>query len=523
MERSDEKNSRAQGGEPNHPADDDNDAAVGVVKAATAAEAETYSKNGEERSLFDEIALNLFAAVNVYGLANLRQFASQGKLKGDPVLIDKLINLPMDRFDAVTLFLENLDDLKQEMSTELYHTAIERSGKAMLDLKNEIREQQQQSEAGSATKNTKRNRRRRSLAESVMMMSTKQTKKKKDDDDDDDEQNCVLVDRNTSTIEVIDDGITYDDDDGKVRSSKNDQLVYSIGVDRLLQEIRLVFRGSVTVRDWAHDANSLLKHERNPLYQINDDDEDTTTTVIPQAKSVGIHDGFHSYMFKKPKRVESKSKKSKTDHTNEEGKSKYDTIHEHLGRLRQEYPNYKVCVTGHSLGAALATLFTFQTAVEDRLEGDYIKCIVFASPRVGNFKFVRAFHELELAGKIRFLRIVNDKDAIPQMPERPCVPTFAVYQHAGVELRLYRNGTYKYRYPKMCCSRHRLYWYQSTLAFRFLFKAPVWCRPEQYLWEDIVRWHGCAEYMDRLDGIQNRDLEETSLSELMKKSHEHVN
>lgn len=69
-------------------------------------------------------------------------------------------------------------------------------------------------------------------------------------------------------------------------------------------------------------------------------------------------------------------------------------------------------MTGHSLGGALATLFGFYAATDDRItkNGQPVELYTFASPLVGNRNFRQAFKALENKGKIVHARICNEGD-----------------------------------------------------------------------------------------------------------------
>jgi alpha-beta hydrolase superfamily lysophospholipase len=72
--------------------------------------------------------------------------------------------------------------------------------------------------------------------------------------------------------------------------------------------------------------------------------------------------------------------------------SKFDQIMENLHKLLAKYPDYKIYVTGHSLGGALSTLLAFKlAALEDERINKPITCLTIASPRVGNLDLRRAF------------------------------------------------------------------------------------------------------------------------------------
>ena len=69
-------------------------------------------------------------------------------------------------------------------------------------------------------------------------------------------------------------------------------------------------------------------------------------------------------------------------------------------------------VTGHSLGAALATLYTMENACTNKITNPAI--CTFASPRVGDADFVSAFNALGLTS----WRIVNQPDIVPNLPPK---------------------------------------------------------------------------------------------------------
>jgi pimeloyl-ACP methyl ester carboxylesterase len=70
-----------------------------------------------------------------------------------------------------------------------------------------------------------------------------------------------------------------------------------------------------------------------------------------------------------------------------------------------------ILVTGHSLGGALATMFATEMAyIAPTID---VKCIVFASPRVGDRGFTR---QIEWMRNLSILRINHTYDIIPYVP-----------------------------------------------------------------------------------------------------------
>lgn len=82
---------------------------------------------------------------------------------------------------------------------------------------------------------------------------------------------------------------------------------------------------------------------------------------------------------------------------------------------RQHRPRPTV-VVGHSLGAALATLFVMENDAKKKF--DITALYTFASPRVGTTEFVQRFNRLP----IESWRIVNQHDVVPKIPLGLCAP-----------------------------------------------------------------------------------------------------
>jgi Lipase (class 3) len=91
------------------------------------------------------------------------------------------------------------------------------------------------------------------------------------------------------------------------------------------------------------------------------------------------------------------------------------------GRIRPPRPTV---VTGHSLGAALTTLFVMENDAKGKF--DLSTLCTFASPRVGNTEFVHLFKKLPIDS----WRIVNTKDFVPKLP--PHVPILLDYGHVDL-------------------------------------------------------------------------------------------
>jgi Lipase (class 3) len=85
------------------------------------------------------------------------------------------------------------------------------------------------------------------------------------------------------------------------------------------------------------------------------------------------------------------------------------TVAQLVRDYRRGHQNQQICITGHSLGAALATLAFHQ------LEDAHTSLYTFGCPRVGNQTFC---NDLTLAAQTHGLyRIVDDEDVVTHIPD----------------------------------------------------------------------------------------------------------
>eukprot|EP00968_Pinguiococcus_pyrenoidosus_P027166 scaffold7358_cov252-Pinguiococcus_pyrenoidosus.AAC.10 len=93
----------------------------------------------------------------------------------------------------------------------------------------------------------------------------------------------------------------------------------------------------------------------------------------------------------------------------------YDTLVSKIEELLERHPDHRVLVTGHSLGGALATVFSFKLAVHFADRGSHRQVTLgsFASPRTGNGDFKAAFEALPNLNHNRF---VNRGDPVASVP-----------------------------------------------------------------------------------------------------------
>ena len=168
----------------------------------------------------------------------------------------------------------------------------------------------------------------------------------------------------------------------KFISDPKTDLQVGVTISEVNKRITVVFRGSESKYDWYYDL-SIMKR------QLWDD--------------VYVHSGFYNQL-----------------HTN----NVYEELKNTLVELLKDHPDYQIYVTGHSLGAALSTLFGFEIAHE--FNDQNIVIVSFASPRVGNKAFRKTYDE---KSNLVHYRISNDRDIVTAAP-------MIDYHHAGVNISL---------------------------------------------------------------------------------------
>lgn len=280
-------------------------------------------------------------------------------------------------------------------------------------------------------------------------------------------------------------------DDTKADST----LVYSMAVSHLTRRIYVVFRGSVTMRDFVQDAKMHLSSIPNPALGVGKN--------LPNR--VGVHSGFREYLY---------------DPSHRDGSSKFHIILQQLKNLVQQYPNYRIYIGGHSLGGALATLLAFEAASLEEIPKP-VTAIPTAAPKVGNKAFLVSFEALEELGYLRCLHIANDRDVVTLSPSASAFnSTFALfcqhrlYRHVGIHLTL-SPASYAWTYPPKLRSFLLIAlvdtlnvmrnWFDLVFVYPTLVVFHVLCccfmRRTSYADE-----HSCVTYFERFDKFKE-DLE----------------
>jgi len=204
----------------------------------------------------------------------------------------------------------------------------------------------------------------------------------------------------------------YADTDMLRRKVERSTWIGFIAVCTDAQEIRRVgrrdivvaWRGTQTAQEWMEDARDFLVPARLSITRFKHKGvrAGLSTTAPFNDNGVRVEDGFLSCYISEA----------------ENSKSARDTVISETLRLVDEYKdeNLGVTITGHSLGAALATLSSYD--VKKVLNANIparpipVTVFAFASPRVGNRTFALLMEELG----VKVLRLVNKNDIVPKVP-----------------------------------------------------------------------------------------------------------
>lgn len=149
---------------------------------------------------------------------------------------------------------------------------------------------------------------------------------------------------------------------------------------------------------------------------------DTFVIAFRGSEETGIADWITDLKFvKQVYPFEGGNKKSKVHYGFIQA---YKSVRDAVLNAARNTPHKNIVCTGHSLGAALATL----AALDIRLNvpGKNVRCFTFGSPKVGNKAFVESYNS-RVPETFRF---VNRSDLIPSLPP-------GAFQHVG---RLFHLG-----------------------------------------------------------------------------------
>jgi hypothetical protein len=259
-------------------------------------------------------------------------------------------------------------------------------------------------------------------------------------------------------------------------------LVYSVEVNYLCKRVTVAFRNTQTKQDWAKDTQIWMQDVENPV-----------SKHATQKPTVRVHHGFFKYLFAQSTRGRMKGPSG-------EALSQFQEILQlHVLPTLKQYPDFKLYVTGHSLGGALATLFGFAAAAEpDSDLPKPVTVISIASPYVGDESFRSAHQVLEGTGRLRHVRVSNSKDIVPLVPKFSfkwnifdSTSSFgALFKHVGMNLRLNDGDTpCEIVYPAIRTGKWTSWWeewsrgWEQSLLTNWAWKTTDYFGPNHSLRE----------------------------------------
>ncbi|KAG7354873.1 lipase class 3 [Nitzschia inconspicua] len=251
-------------------------------------------------------------------------------------------------------------------------------------------------------------------------------------------------------------------------------LTYAIAVDTHLKRVLVVFRGAITAQDWRTVMHYSMETIPNPVQEEYEGRKD----------KIRVFSGFYEYLFRVRK---------------DTGTTKYSEIASlaHKYGMEKIGNDYKLFVTGHSLGGALTNFFCFFASTEERFtRNGPVRAIAFAGPYCGGHSFADSFRHQERKKKLQFIRVANNNDMVHRLPmnfrigRRGCR-----WRHVGIGVTMPTVPLFGKWKPLIHYYGKEKSWFGSTVhgyTRNFLFHTPF-LRP----WT-IARMHTLFELQDRL-------------------------
>lgn len=172
----------------------------------------------------------------------------------------------------------------------------------------------------------------------------------------------------------------------------------------------LAYNDNQEFKDLGYDSK-FISHGGSEVYVLWDNDD--LIVVCRGTQPTHFNDVAHDIEFAL---VPSRSGQGLVHHG---FRTSVDLIWIELLKMLQKYGiNRRVWCTGHSLGAAMATLITARCARTDKLSKPFL--YTYGSPRVGDMTFIKHMNSLN----IEHHRWVNNADAVTRNPIYP-------YKHHG--------------------------------------------------------------------------------------------
>lgn len=186
-----------------------------------------------------------------------------------------------------------------------------------------------------------------------------------------------------------------------------------IAIDHHHQVINVAFRGSSTRWDWVHDF--LITPTNYIPFSIDKYEEQVELGNIPSCDECKLHSGFSVFL-----------------------RSLQESFMDTLEETYNDYPDYNLVISGHSLGAAVAIL----CGIEVKIRGYNPTVVTYAQPKIFNTKMSdwvdNIFDSYNLDEENRennavdlksgYYRLVHVNDYITDLPP--------LYSHSGLQINI---------------------------------------------------------------------------------------
>jgi len=268
--------------------------------------------------------------------------------------------------------------------------------------------------------------------------------------------------------------VEYDD---TFVSADGGGLVQGLIVNKTKKWLSVIFRGTAGNSEWGTNFN----------YNLTDDGK--------YGDGALIHQGFANYLMGK----------RSCDATN---RTYLERIIASINYAYEKNPevtsDYKLFISGHSLGGALATMTAFHFA--HLKEQDHpsvrnfpkkIRAVTFAAPLVGNFEYNVQYERLEKDGFLRHVRFTNEGDVVPTRPILFGIQKVAI---SGTPDKFEQNGM------NVNLSAYQ----KATIGYRITKSAGSQISP----WS--VGYHALPVFKQRWDEPNNEETRQLTVKELYK-------
>mmetsp|Transcript_22088 Transcript_22088/g.52563 ORF Transcript_22088/g.52563 Transcript_22088/m.52563 type:complete len:416 (+) Transcript_22088:127-1374(+) len=292
-----------------------------------------------------------------------------------------------------------------------------------------------------------------------------------------------IKDQSEDNIKIIDYDDKYVDGSGG--------LVYAIVLNLTKKWVCVVFRGTIGATDARADLN----------YTLNDTWFEGEGDVLVHGGKPATHNGFMQYLT-----------------TSRKGESR-PYLQRILTCLSEQFEentelagkDFKLFVTGHSLGAALANLFAFRVAQlkkkgdeSTKYLPDRVKALTFAAPCSGNVDFNKEYQVLEKEGFLRHIRISNAFDVVPT---NNIIAPFSLLFTGDTSLYT-QNGVNLYLHVERKLDTY----YRNTLEMGTQFSVTK-----------SLSSHSIAEYHRRVALPENKEVYQKTVEEFYKIAGDYTN